>query len=513
MATASDRSDLEAVGIAWAASLEGEQGDIDRAWEALSRSVSTEALTAVARTGLAVLNGPDGDLVLTLLDLLDDPDLFDELAVAVEADDGLPADRLWRALEVLEGTGRIEASPSLSELRDDLRELVCGAEATVGALVEQLEDSPEDVWFALQGLGAIESDVRAEIVGELGDYPLNAGLVELLRLLAYSDDEATRRAALDSLRVEQVVERVERVRVSAWRDLSSHHPDPSVAALSRSVAGLDALEPRTPRATALPELRTAVVGGLDGRGIGRVGLMARRPSDGRWAAALFTCDVERGVVAIAGEVGSTASSVEALVDALRADPAADVVEPAIELAVGLLARCWAIGRPADPSARYWIEATLGSSPGSAPLIDRPDHASTFSSDGTRQAASILDACPDWVDRSERTYALAEELLLRHGVVEPDPSRDASAFRFLFEHRLSGRLEFYRRMLTWMGCFWRVGAANGLAGAALDLAAQLGDPQHSVPSHPFVVELARRSLAAAMRDLADGRIIRARPDGR
>ena len=73
-----------------------------------------------------------------------------------------------------------------------------------------------------------------------------------------------------------------------------------------------------------------------------------------------------------------------------------------------------------------------------------------------RALAVLDACPDWLDDSALTYELAEEILLREGDAAPDPRRDAGAYRFLFEHRLNGRLETYRRMLLWMSGFWRVG---------------------------------------------------------
>jgi hypothetical protein len=113
---------------------------------------------------------------------------------------------------------------------------------------------------------------------------------------------------------------------------------------------------------------------------------------------------------------------------------------------------------------------------------------------------ILDACPDWVDRSPLTFDIAEEIALRAIDARPDPRRDAGAYRYLFEHRLVGRLEHYRRMLLWMAAFWEAAGDPDLARSAMILAWQLSDPQHAVPSHPFTVELSTRSLRAAQENL-------------
>ena len=110
--------------------------------------------------------------------------------------------------------------------------------------------------------------------------------------------------------------------------------------------------------------------------------------------------------------------------------------------------------------------------------------------------ALLESCPSWLDLSPLTFQLAEEIRLREGSPSPDPARDSGIYRFLFERRLIGRLELYRRMLVWMAWFWRSRRLDDLSTLALACATQLSDEQYAVPSHPFTVELTTRSLLAA-----------------
>jgi hypothetical protein len=102
-----------------------------------------------------------------------------------------------------------------------------------------------------------------------------------------------------------------------------------------------------------------------------------------------------------------------------------------------------------------------------------------------------------------TYELAEEILLREGTTPPNPSRDAGAYRYLFEHHLRGQLEHYRRMLFWMASFWQAAGDTDLGQSALGLAWQLSDAQHLVPAHPFTVAVTTRSLTVAQENLRRG----------
>lgn len=228
--------------------------------------------------------------------------------------------------------------------------------------------------------------------------------------------------------------------------------------------------------------------------------------DGRRATAVFVCDVDQGVVDLVGEVEPDSTGADATFEEIAAGINGDVVEGATVLARGLLGGSLLLSGPsAPPSLRFWVESTIGRiapSPIHAGFPDSNAEALTLAETAER-ALAVLDACPDWLDESALTYELAEEVLLRERDAAPDPKRDAGAFRFLFEHRLKGRLETYRRMLLWMSGFWQAGGDEGRARAAFELASQLSDEQHVVPGHPFTVALTTRSLAAAQEALRRG----------
>ena len=99
---------------------------------------------------------------------------------------------------MLDGAGVLDEHPALAERWDELNEGLDEA-GSIEELVEQIEADPDGIWLALQGLVAVEPEVRPEIVAGLARVPLGPGLVEFLRLLAYCHDEPTRAAALDAL--------------------------------------------------------------------------------------------------------------------------------------------------------------------------------------------------------------------------------------------------------------------------------------------------------------------------
>src|SRR6202034_4319433 len=111
----------------------------------------------------------------------------------------LPPERAWGALGLLEGAGLLDSHPILAERWDELGETLESADDALETLVSQLEEEPEGSWVALQGLGAVEPEVRAEIIEGLARFPTSPGLVNFLRLLAFAHDPTTRLAALDAL--------------------------------------------------------------------------------------------------------------------------------------------------------------------------------------------------------------------------------------------------------------------------------------------------------------------------
>ncbi|RUL87750.1 hypothetical protein [Tautonia sociabilis] len=483
-------------------------------------SIDPDLLSASVRSALADLGGPRGLAAVRVVEAMGDPDLFDALADALLDQPDLPVDLLYRALQVLEGSGRIEARPELFALREELIEALDGDDATLDGLIEQIEEEPEDVWIPLQGLAEIEPDVRAEIVAELGaGGPIGPGTAELLRLLCYAHDPALRRSALDALEAASPAEPggpagddpVSR----AWLDLAAHHPDPNVSSrASRRLGNRGPSGPGLPAARPAPRIVASLVTGLDGRGRGQVALVADDPGAGLRVCSAFGCDVMAGVVAVVGRIAPIADPEPgaALLAELRGHPGRDEVEGAPELALGLLAGALLLCGPGTtPALRFWLERTAGPALGPRPFsglaLDPAERSPLLDPPPFEEMASrvddVLDACPGWIDDSDLTFELAEELLLRWGGAPPDPRRDAGAYRFLFEHRLRDQLELYRRMLFWMGWLWQAAGAPELARSSLALAEQLSDPQHVVPSHPFASALATRSLLAAQNGLRLG----------
>ncbi|WP_169977947.1 hypothetical protein [Tautonia rosea] len=483
-------------------------------------AVSDEQLDRAVRFGIANLASPRGAAALRLVEALGDPDLYDALADALLDQPDLAVDHLYQAIEVLEGTGRIEARPELFTLREELIEALDHDDASLEGLIDQIEEEPEDVWFALQGLAEIEPEVRAEIVTELGHGgAIGPGTAEVLRLLSYAHDPSLRRSAIEALeasgRLAEESDGEDVPHQHIWVDLAAHHPDPEVAARARrwlggrgsSGRGLPALRSR-------PTIVASLVSGLDGRGRGQIALVAEEPDRDRRVGVAFACDVIGGVREVVGRIATIADPepAESLLADLRARPDCDVVEGHHELALGLLAGALLLcGPETTPALRYWLERTIGPEvrprpfaglpiAEDDPIVDVPPPPFEEMPD---RVAEVFNACPGWIDTSALTFELAEELLLRWDGAPPDPDRDAGAYRFLFEHRLREQLELYRRMLFWMAWFWRSAGATELARSALTLADQLSDPQHVVPAHPFTTALTSRSLAAAQQALRLG----------
>jgi hypothetical protein len=469
-----------------------------------------DRLREAVRGRLRLLGGEDGEAILRLVEAYATPGLLEELAEALEDQPDLPPERAWGALGLLEGAGLLDEHPSLLERWEDLNESL-EADDGLDTLVEQLEEEPEGSWVALQGLGAVEPEVRAEIIGGLAGFPTGPGLVAFLRLLAFAHDPTTRDAALDALAGRAELDDEHRF---AWAEIAHDHPDPAVRDRARRLLGPDADgsiaealgRPERPRPRILMELVTD----LDGEGRGSI--LVASVDRGRRVAATFLCDVWRGVVEVGGRVDDDPSPAGPAFDEFAATTDRDFVIDAPGLADGLLAGSLLLCGPGtNPVLRYWLERAVGPEFLARPFggLVRDEELASHALEAMDEASrSILDACPDWVDASDLTYDIAEEIALRSGEGPPDPRRDAGAYRYLFEHRLLGRLEHYRRMLLWMSSFWQGSGDPELARSSLALAWQLSDPQHAVPAHPFTVALTTRSLLAAQDDIRHGRDPRA-----
>ncbi len=376
--------------------------------------------------------------------------------------------------------------------------------AWVEEIVEQLEIGPEECRLAFESLSAVEDRLRAPILEALAAYRERPAVRTLLRLLGASHDPGIRRAAREALSAAGTADRAAVDRIV----IGSRGPE-VVVVEDRAPAGVPVLSApgvvesflARPAARFARSLITAVDG--DGRGT----IVLSREVEGRFQTAAFLCDLLRGIVDAAGDVESGPRPGMDLVDRWlgRFGPSDGYLLDAPELAVGLLGGSLHLGRSEVPGrVRTLLDELFAPHPlpaGLPPFIADKD-ASIPVAEMPARAELVLDACPSWLDRSPLTCDLAREIDLRDEHAIPDPVRDAGAFRYLFEHRLSGRLELYARMLLWMAWVWRGTRHTELARAAHALAGQLADEQYAVPSHPFIVALSARSLRAAQGGIGD-----------
>ncbi|MDB5351209.1 MAG: hypothetical protein JWN86_2456 [Planctomycetota bacterium] len=428
---------------------------------------SQETLISAVRPRLRDLREGDGEILLQLVEALASPDLLDELAAALLDQMDLPTERLWMALGVLDGSGRVEASPILVELRDELDDLIGGDDSLI-ELAAQIEGDPDSIAVAIEGLSRIEPEVRAEIIAGLARESPGPGVRALLELLTESDDPRTREAAGKAIKESPG---------------NPHVPEPAEA------RGLATTISR-------PRIVRSAVGSMTAEGRGPIALLVEE-SDG-WAVAMFDCDVMSGIGQVSGTVFPDRDRAERHYAELVTAHGIGTVHDRHELAIALLSGAsWLSGESMTAEARAWISRSAGTDFQTAPIFTGtpPEYARPTTHTAPRgDAKMVLDARPSWRDDSELACRLAIEIALREGDVPPDPLRDPGPFRVLFEGRISGQIELYRRMLLWTALAWMAEGREDLAGAGMRIAAELGDPQHAVPGHPFLSMLMSRSLA-------------------
>lgn len=246
-----------------------------------------------------------------------------------------------------------------------------------------------------------------------------------------------------------------------------------------------------------PCLRACVATAVDEEGRGQVALAAQDGAN--HLGAIFDCDVTAGITGVSA-IGATQAEIDAALNAMAGRPVPDAVADRPDLALSLLAGCLGVG--AAEGVRGWLDRLIGPGFGPVPMLGWSEGDASAVGPG-RDLLDVADAVLDaagWVDGSALTVELAEEIKLREGDVPPDPARDAGAFRFLFEHRLLGRVELYRRSLLWMAAFWSAAGSTELSRGALALALDLDDAQNAVPGQAFFVRLIARSLSAAIEAL-------------
>jgi hypothetical protein len=337
--------------------------------------------------------------------------------------------------------------------------------ALIADLLAGLEHDPEQAWNAFQGLEAIDSESRRQIVAELLKAKRGEGLARLLRLLGESHDDEIRAAVGDP---------------------------------GRRTESRYAIAPTGRRSA--PRLIRSLVTAVDGEGTGAI--VVSTADGGGVSSAAFLCDVRKGILDVLGVADVDQAAEGDLYEQFMELSGGQWVEDAHELALGLLAGSLMLsGRSTPPSVRSWLDAMLGAGfHAGALLATKPEWESAPVDQAVlaERSWSVLEECPGWVDGSPLTFELAEEITLRERRAAADPARDSGAYRYLFERRLIDRLELYRRMLLWMAFFWDVAGDRELSLSAGILAGQLADEQYAVPAHPFTVALSTRSLHEAQR---------------
>jgi hypothetical protein len=388
-----------------------------------------------------------------------------------------------------------------------------GPDSPIGEIVERLESDPYQCWQALEGLAAVEEDVRLSIIEALAQHHGRRGVSSLLRLLCTTRDPASSWAARSSLGSAAGsapgcdADGAAEVTTLAPCGIVSlpAHGDPAASESLTAGATPDRVSLRPGRSLVTP---------IDGGG--RASILVSCSVMAQRRTAAFLCDVRQGICDVVGEVDRDVPHPAGLLEELIQQWGRDCVCDVPELALGLLAGTLMLrDTPVAPPVRDWLDGTLGPEFRGAPFpAEIPDLDTTPIPDDEMpgRAHAVIDACPSWLDSSPLLFELAEEISLREAGPVVDPERDAGAYRFLFEHRLVRRLEMYRRMLLWMAWLWRFSGEVELARSALTLARQLSDEQYAVPSNPFTRVLTSRSIEAAQARLRTEADPRGRRDG-
>ena len=125
-----------------------------------------DQLRAALGPRLHNLDARAGATVLQMVEVLATPELLELLAQALLAQPGLSPERAWAALILLDDAGLLDRHPDLAERWDELNEAFA-EDSSLDQLAAQIEDEPEGIALALQGLAAVEPEIRAEIIAGL----------------------------------------------------------------------------------------------------------------------------------------------------------------------------------------------------------------------------------------------------------------------------------------------------------------------------------------------------------
>jgi len=334
------------------------EAEIDAALDRFVERFPVARVVDAVQARLNDLSGPDAEVLFRLVEAHPGTGLPHALAKALESQTDLPVVRLWGALDVLDRTGVIGQYPELGELLEELVESF-DENDVIAELADQIENDKDGIWMALQALSAVEFEIRPHIVEGLAEAGQGPGIIEFLRLLAYSDEPGSRVAALHALEAAEPSAEIS----AAWTDIAARHPDAGVrrrvsAHLAKHSELAVASSDRDTGAS-LKRVQRSFVTAVGGDGRATIGISSALAEGAGRATAVFVCDVVEGVVEVHGNIvekSARDTEFEAILGGVTDEMLVD--EP--RLALALLAGCLTLSNPAtSPALRYWVEATAG----------------------------------------------------------------------------------------------------------------------------------------------------------
>ena len=184
-------------------------------------------------------------------------------------------------------------------------------------LVAQLERDPDECRSAFVGLESLEQETRLSIVRSLRDVPAGPGVVNLLRQLNGSEDEATRESA-----------RVVLDELLGMSGLESAGEERAAGELGLACGPSAELMPI--RALSGPRPIRCLITAVDGSGRGTIVVSSTLVRERRTAA--FLCDLLEGITDAVGSAEDESAEAGGLVDEVEGRPEVDTMEVPPELA-------------------------------------------------------------------------------------------------------------------------------------------------------------------------------------
>jgi hypothetical protein len=161
--------------------------DRDEALDRLVTRFDPERIREALASRLDQLDGDHGAAVLRLIEAFGTPALLRGLLAALERRLDLPPERTWETFSVLAASGPLPES--LSELIEDIEEAIEGHDDAVAELAALIENDPDGLTIAREGLALIEPDLREEVLAELAADHDGPGVRALLKIMEQEQEQ------------------------------------------------------------------------------------------------------------------------------------------------------------------------------------------------------------------------------------------------------------------------------------------------------------------------------------